>query len=129
AVSPVWETLAAVRAVNRGPLPAALGPWRRLVTPPETPVLVAVQSNGGYTPDFLTPPPQAGERSIGDEIAQVSQTPLDVVRDELQRTGAPLHGRPESLRRRIVRELELAWEVLLEPHWPRLHRVLATDVD
>jgi DNA-binding transcriptional ArsR family regulator len=129
AVSPVWETLAAVRAVNRGPLPPALGPWRRLVTPPATPVLVAVQSNGGYTPDFLTPPPQAGERSIAAEIEQVAKTPLEVVRDELRRTGAPLHGRPESLRKRIVQELEIAWSVLLEPHWPRLHRVLATDVD
>jgi DNA-binding transcriptional ArsR family regulator len=129
AVSPIWETLAAVRAVNHGQLPPALGPWRRLVTPPSTPVLVLVQGHGGYTPDFLTPPPQAGERSMAAELRLVAQTPLDVVRDELRRTGAPLIGRPESLRGRIVRELELAWSTLIEPHWPRLHRVLATDVD
>jgi DNA-binding transcriptional ArsR family regulator len=133
AVSPLWETLAAVRAVSVGPMPAALQPWRRLVQPPRTPLLTAVQSGTSYTPDFLTPPPQAGERSVATEIAQVAETPLDVVRDELQRcreTGATLPAcSPREARHQLVQEMRLAWEQLLQPHWPRLHRVLATDVD
>jgi DNA-binding transcriptional ArsR family regulator len=133
AISPLWETLAAVRAVTVGPLPAALQPWRRLVEPPRTPLLTAVQTGTRYTPDFLTPPPLAGERSVDAEIALVAETPLDAVRRELQRSrdeGAPLPDlTPREARSRIVREMRLAWEQLMQPHWPRLHRVLATDVD
>jgi DNA-binding transcriptional ArsR family regulator len=133
AVSPLWETLAAVRAVTVGPLPAALHPWRRLVQPPVTPLLTAVQAGSRYTPDFLTPPPQAGERSLDAEVDLVAQTPLDVVRDELQRcreAGAVVPRlSPGRARDQVVQEMQVAWAALLQPHWPRLHRVLATDVD
>lgn len=133
AISPLWETLAAVRATSVGPMPAALHPWRRLVDPPPTPLLTAVQSGSSYTPDFLTPPPLAGERSIDAEIALVAQTPLDVIRAELQRCraeGATLPaGSARSARDQVVQEMRLAWSHLMQPHWPRLHRVLATDVD
>ena len=133
AISPLWETLAAVRAVTVGPMPADLQPWRRLVVPPPTPLLTAVQSGTRYVPDFLTPPPQAGERAIDAEIAKVADTPLEVVRDELQRcrdTGAVLPDlTPRESRGRLVAEMRLAWDQLMQPHWARLHRVLATDVD
>ncbi|MCU1601705.1 MAG: ArsR family transcriptional regulator [Frankiales bacterium] len=133
AVSPLWETLAAVRALTVGPMPQAMYPWRKLVTAPPTPFLTAVQTGGRYTPDFLTPPPQAGERSVDAEFALVEQTPLAVVRDELQRArdaGADVpRESAQRSRTRAVEEMRLAWEQLLAPHWPRLHRVLATDVD
>ena len=133
AISPLWETLAAVRATTVGPLPAALQPWHRLVAPPRTPLLTAVQTGTRYTPDFLTPPPQAGERTLHAEIALVAATPLDAVRHELQRCredGAQLPDlTPREARSRIVKEMQLAWDQLMQPHWPRLHRVLATDVD
>jgi len=138
AVSPLWEVLAAVRALDGGPLPSALLSWRRTVTPPPTPLLAAVQRGRPYTPDFLTPPPEAGERSIDAEIDLVAATPLQAVRQELSRCledGPPdplvarLAGRPRQARDQVVRELRLAWEELLRPSWPRLHRVLALDVD
>jgi DNA-binding transcriptional ArsR family regulator len=138
AVSPLWELLAAVRAVHVGPLPTTLRPWRQTVTPPETPLLAAVQRGRRYTPDFLTPPPEAGERSIDAEIELVAATPLQAVGRELTRcldAGldnpllARLAGRPRQARDQAVREMRLAWEQLLRPSWPRLHRVLATDVD
>ncbi|MFN2537788.1 MAG: DUF5937 family protein [Mycobacteriales bacterium] len=133
AISPLWETLAAVRAVTVGPMPAALHPWRRLVEPARTPLLTAVQTTSTYTPDFLTPPPQAGERSADAELALVAQTALDVVAAELQRCrdqGAPLPAlSPAQARDQLVNEMRAAWSSLMRPHWPRLHRVLATDVD
>lgn len=134
AVSPLWETLAAVRAASVGPMPQAMQPWRRLVDPPLTPLLTAVQTDAAYTPDFLTPPPRAGERSVDDEIALVAETPLTVVRDELRRcrlSGAHLLPAlsPGRARDQVVGEMRRAWAQLLQPHWPRLHRVLATDVD
>ena len=133
AVSPLWETLAAVRATTVGPMPQAMNPWRRLVVPPPTPFLTALQTGTGYVPDFLTPPPQAGERSIEAEIALVAETPLAVVQAELHRArdaGADVPRlRAHQARARAVAEMRLAWEQLLKPHWPRLHRVLATDVD
>jgi hypothetical protein len=134
AVSPLWETLAAVRAVSVGPMPQVMQPWRRLVDPPLTPLLTAVQAGATYTPDFLTPPPRAGERSVEDEIALVAETPLAVVRDELRRcrlSGGRLLPAlsPGRARDQLVSEMRRAWAQLLQPHWPRLHRVLATDVD
>ncbi|MGB8652480.1 MAG: DUF5937 family protein, partial [Mycobacteriales bacterium] len=128
AVSPIWEVLAAVRAVHLGTVPPSLRPWRALVEPVATPVLVALQASRRYTPDFLTPPPVAGERSIEAEIELVAQTPLDVVREECRRAGVPVDD-PRALRDRVVEEMRDAWACLLQPHWPRLHRVLATDVD
>lgn len=133
AVSPLWETLAAVRAATVGPMPAAMRPWRRLVPHPQTPLLTAVQTGSRYTPDFLTPPPAAGERSIDVELALVAATPLPVVADELQRAreaGARVAPQsPAEILAQAVSEMRHAWEVLLAPHWARLHRVLATDVD
>lgn len=133
AVSPLWETLAAVRALTVGPLPAALAPWQRLVDPPATPLLTAVQARSRYTPDFLTPPPRAGERSALEELDLVAATPLAVVGEELQRArdaGAEVPElTPRRAREQAVAEIRRAWEQLMRPHWPRLHRVLATDVD
>ena len=138
AVSPLWELLAALRAVHVGPLPTALVPWGRTVVPPRTPLLAAVQRGRPYTPDFLSPPPRAGERSIDDEIALVAATPLPVVEDELSRSLAAgehdpvlarLSARPRQARDQVVREMHLGWERMLRPNWPRLHRVLAADVD
>src|SRR5437879_4051761 len=85
AVSPLWETLAAVRALTVGPVPQVMQPWRRTVQTPDTPLLTALQTGSPYTPDFLTPPPAAGERTVEREIALVAETPLAVVLDEIQR--------------------------------------------
>jgi DNA-binding transcriptional ArsR family regulator len=139
AISPVWEALAAVRAVSRAQVPPSLRPWRDPVAPVDPELLTRLQFHSSYTPDFLTPPPAAGERSIEAEIALVAATPLQVVREEVTRC---LHEgdlrdpllqemarRPAAARTRIVRELEIAWDAYLKPTWPRLHRVLATDVD
>lgn len=133
AISPLWETLAAVRAVTVGPLPPVLQPWRKLVTPPVTPLLTALQDGVSYTPDFLTPPPAAGERTFDAEVELVAGTPLETVRLELRRSkrlGARFPSAATTASRaQAVDEMRLAWRALLQPHWPRLHRVLATDVD
>lgn len=138
AVSPLWELLAAVRAVDIGPLPTTLRPWRRTITSSKTPLLAAVQCDRHYTPDFLTPPPEAGERSIEAEVQLVGATPLSTVKQELARCLADgphdellarLSNRPRQARDQVVREMRLGWDQLLRPSWPRLHRVLATDVD
>lgn len=145
AVSALWEVLAAVRAVTTGPSLPALRPWHVLIGPAlvglDLSALAAVQADSRYTPDFLTPPPVAGERGIEAELDLVQQTPTAVVREELGRCLAervtvaaddPLHvmvRRPAWARGLLVRQLREAWEQLLLPYWPRLHRVLATDVD
>lgn len=133
AISPLWETLAAVRAVTVGPLSPLLRPWRRAVDVPDTPLLTALQDGTRYTPDFLTPPPVAGERGIDEEIALVAETPLETVRAELRRSkrfGARFPSAATTTSRtQAAEELRLAWQHLMAPHWPRLHRVLATDVD
>ena len=63
AVSPVWETQAAVQAYADARAASYHRPWLRIVQARaaglELAPLLAVLASQGYVPDFLTPPPQA----------------------------------------------------------------------
>lgn len=140
AVSPLWETLAAARVLTTRATTPALRPWLDRIDPGALDLsrLAAVQAPHGYTPDFLTPAPLAGERSIDAELDLVRQTPVAVVRAELERCLQQrgldrllqeLVRRPARARAQLAHDLEQVWSHLVAPSWPRLHRVLAGDVD
>jgi hypothetical protein len=140
-VSPLWETLAAARVLTTGGASPALRPWLDQIDAGALDLsrLAALQAPRGYTPDFLTPAPLAGERSIEAELELVRRTPVDVVAAELDRClrqRAPVDDvlpelvrRPAFARAQLVHDLEQVWACLVAPYWPRLHRVLAGDVD
>lgn len=110
AVSCLWEVLASVRILRDPGVPAVHQRWAtqaragidengllwRLVAP-----------TGGYTPDFLTPPPTGLAADLSRELAGLRATPPSLVRAHLRLAGlapAPdrLAGDPASGLARLV---------------------------
>jgi DNA-binding transcriptional ArsR family regulator len=144
AISPLWETHAAVRVLygeHRRPL---YQPWiarrRRAADAVDLNLLLAAQPPVGYAPDFLSPPPGGPTTTVDDELARVRRTPLRQVARELARCRdqEPVNPRADALdpfvadpragRERIVAALARAWSAILEPDWPKVARILADDV-
>src|SRR5690349_18801949 len=66
------------------------------------PVTAALQPPSGWVPDFIAPPPRAADRSIGDELAEVAASPLDLVVPDLRRS---LDSHPTRRRRAVLEPL------------------------
>jgi Family of unknown function (DUF5937) len=143
AVSPLWETTNAVRTLAEPQRHGYHLPWLRQVQPElphlELAPLLAVQPRHGYTPDFLTPPPQSPLVTIDQELERVRSTPVDEVALELgrslaQREGPPpaalraLLADPAAAPRRLSELLERCWQLLLAPWWERIRDLLDGDI-
>jgi DNA-binding transcriptional ArsR family regulator len=143
ALSPLWETTNAVRALAEPERHGYHLPWLRRVQPHlsrlELAPLLAVQPYRGYTPDFLTPPPQSPLVTIDQELDRVRSTPAGQVALELGRSLASRQGAaPAALRAlladpaaapgRLGELLERCWRLLLAPHWERIRDLLDGDI-
>jgi DNA-binding transcriptional ArsR family regulator len=146
ALSPLWETVAAVRTLADQRRRSYHLPWVRRVRPliddATLAPLLALLPRTGYTPDFLTPPPSGRPATFDAELAQLAATPLAQVEEELHRC---LHGpergtAPEpELAGRLLRSpahtvaelsslVRLCWERLVAPQWPQLRDLLQADI-
>ncbi|WP_327708786.1 winged helix-turn-helix domain-containing protein [Streptomyces sp. NBC_00464] len=144
AVSPLWETQAAVRVLGRPERQGYHLPWLRRIRGAAAGLglepLWLLMAEGGHSPDFFCPPPIGPLASFEEEIAGVRAIDPRLAGQDMARS---LADRPEVLRspagqtlladpERAVRELadllEQAWRVLIEPHWPRLRALLEADV-
>ncbi len=148
AISPLWETQAAVRTLLDPSRHALHLPWLRGVTrrlgqldPRPLTVLLPLH---GYIPDFLTPPPSTPLASIEEELQQVRQTPPDRLRAELDRALAQLDralaqlDHPSSPRELLADPARVAslladrlhdcWQHMLAEDWPRIRDLLQADV-
>jgi DNA-binding transcriptional ArsR family regulator len=143
ALSPLWETMNAIRTLADPRRHGYHLPWLRQVQPQlpglELAPLLAVQPQRGYTPDFLTPPPQSPLVTIDQELDRVRSTPAGEVALELRRTAAEREGGPPATLRallanpaaapeRLAELLERCWRVLLAPHWERIRDLLDGDI-
>jgi DNA-binding transcriptional ArsR family regulator len=143
ALSPLWETMNAVRTLAEPRRHGYHLPWLRQVQPRlpslELAPLLAVQPHRGYTPDFLTPPPQSPLVTIDQELDRVRSTPpgevaLELARTLAERDGAPpaaldeLLADPVAARERLGGLLERCWRVLLAPSWERIRDLLDGDI-
>lgn len=151
AVSPLCETHEAVRTVTRRDRHGYHLPWLRRMRDAAAgldlaPLRLLMPPQGGYTPDFLGPPPDArsapssGTGGFPRELARLRATDAALAHRELARSLACTPGAAESARGRAmlddpagaVRELadvtERAWRALVEPDWPALHAVLEADI-
>ncbi|MGI8753439.1 MAG: DUF5937 family protein [Acidimicrobiales bacterium] len=99
--------------------------------------LMAVLPKHGYTPDFLTPPPQTPLSDAAAELARIRATPVEQVVRELTWALADrpvsVEGRsmledPAATRDRLADLLEACWERLVAPHWPVLRDLLEADI-
>src|SRR3954469_8947671 len=89
AVSPLFEATASVAAL-RDPAAASLHlPWVRAARAAlgdlDLSLLDALVGRpGGYTPDFISPPPESPLPDVAAEIERVARTPPAQVREELR---------------------------------------------
>jgi DNA-binding transcriptional ArsR family regulator len=148
ALSPLWETGAAVRTLTQPQRQVHHLPWlRRIQRQPDlarldlTP-LRALQPVAGFTPDFLSPPPAGPLTDFDHELAQVRATSLGQVARELERSASERPGGdpasaavvdalaadPAAALGRLAGLLADCWALLVEPHWPRLRDLLDADI-
>jgi len=89
AVSPVWETQAAVQAFADERARRYHQPWLHLVQARAARLdlapLLAVLPRRGYVPDFLTPPPQTARPGLRGQLAEIRATEPAQVARELER--------------------------------------------
>lgn len=88
-----------------------------------------------YVPDFLTPVPGIAAPTLEHELAGLVATPPDVVRTDVERLPSPwhplvaaLHQDPAAVLPRLAGEIRGYWRVALQPHWPRIQRLLEGEV-
>lgn len=146
ALSPLWETMAATRTLVEPPRQVHHLPWLRQVQPDlahlDLAPLLALQPRIGYTPDFLSPPPEGPLGDFAHELDRVRATPPGQVARELDRCARErrdddptraalaraLAADPAATLERLTGLLAAAWAVLLEPRWPRLRDLLDADI-
>lgn len=143
AVSPLQETMSAVRLLSR---PAEIGhhaSWLRAVQPAldglDLTLLSLLSPRGSYGPDFLNPPPAGPAVTFAAELATVRRTPAARVRREIDRclterfgthhpAAAEVLRRGDRARALCADALEACWSALVEPWWPRIRAALDADI-
>ncbi len=144
AVSPVFETLAAIRVATGPQGPGCHRRWLESVRPAletlDLRAITVLQPRRGYTPDFLGPPPLAPVGRFEAELARIAATPGPVVRNEIELSlrdtpgsretefGRLLLGDPSEVLSFLTAVIEAAWHALVEPVWPRVRALLEADV-
>ena len=145
AVSPVWETQAAVQAFADARAASYHEPWLRLVQARADRLglapLLAVLPRFGYVPDFLTPPPRTPRPAIRDQLAEIRATEPAQVARELERCRETVADEPdrrmltsmlinpERARDRLAALLHEAWASLVAPFWVRICTLLDRDIE
>ena len=146
-MSPVFETLSAVRVTTGQQPPDHHRPWLDSVRPRldgpdglDLRPLTLLQPRRGYTPDFFSPPPTGSQARFEDELSRIAATPPAQVHAEITRslretpgaagsaTGRLLLGDPEQVLQLITGLVRTAWTTLVEPVWPRVRALLDADV-
>jgi len=143
-VSPAWETMHAIRVIAEPGRHQYHLPWLEAVRPQAERLdlgpLLALSPRRGWTPDFLSPVPDTANADMAGELARVRATPPDQVADEVRRSlteryGAPvppgaweLLDDPAATRDRVADLLAQCWQLLVEPHWPRLRDRIEADM-
>ncbi|MFF2146275.1 helix-turn-helix domain-containing protein [Kitasatospora sp. NPDC058190] len=151
-VSPLHE---AVNTLMASSLNSRTGPYawvgrtRRVLRREKLELLagLALEQDGGYIPDFLSPHPSGPDPTVTEQLEAVRRTDPERVRAELEtvRNGLPaanLIGRqvpdtvlrslqrgPRYFAERVADELGRYWELALAPYWPDARAVLDAEID
>ncbi len=144
AISPLWETQAAIRMLAR---PRQYGyhlPWLRRIKDAAAGLdlepIWLLMPDGGHSPDFWCPPPTGALATFDEEIARVRAVDVDMAYTDLSlaldetpgarrsATGRALLADPAAAVGMLADRIEEAWRTLLAPEWPRLRALLEADI-
>ena len=144
AVSPMWETVASLRAAQTVRPGSFHHRWaaavRASITAGELRTLRALVPPSGHLADFLTPIPPRRHMTFAAELAQVASADAEDVLADLHHLLSAQrdpelrqvlgHGLDdvEGLRRRAGDELRRHWTTSVEPLWKRVRAVAEADV-
>ncbi|MET7596906.1 DUF5937 family protein [Streptomyces sp. NPDC004082] len=145
AVSPLCQTHEALRMLRRPSRHAYHRAWLRRVRATVAGLDLSLlwlfmPRPGGYTPDFLGPPPESPCPAFEEELARMRATDPGMARTEMARSLACTPGAarspharaalddPADAVRRLADLTERAWHALLAPDWPRHRALLEADV-
>ncbi|MFJ3596408.1 DUF5937 family protein [Streptomyces sp. NPDC090126] len=144
ALSPLFETQEAVRTLSRPYRHGYHLPWLRRIREAAAALdlepLWLLMPDAGHNPDFICPPPIGPLATFDEEIAGVRAVDPQVAREDMasalaerpgardSATGRRLLADPARAVRELADLLERAWQVLIEPYWPRLRALLEADI-
>jgi DNA-binding transcriptional ArsR family regulator len=141
AISPLWETAAAIRALRNPSVGSLHLPWVKRIRPHlkdmDLSLPLALLPRRGYIADFLTPPPISPLMGFEDELEIIRATSTDLVRHDVtlliedgspRATLQPFLDDPEVTVQRLADSLEQFWTVALEADWPRVQSLLEADI-
>ncbi|SDS97592.1 DNA-binding transcriptional regulator, ArsR family [Streptomyces sp. TLI_053] len=144
AISPLWETAAAARAVTDPGRHVVHLPWIRRAaslgrggglggrtSPP-----AALTARSGLLAGRLLPAPRCPLAEIEEELSALLATPPEQVRDALAAVPRPAPtgaGRqpaedPERVLPELAEALHSWWEAAVRPYWPRIRAALEADI-
>jgi hypothetical protein len=134
-VSCLWEVLAGVRILRDPGVPEVHRRWAARVRLAPGLLRQLVAPTGGYTPDFLTPPPTGLTADLDRDLAGLRATPPEVVRAhlDLMPGGRPaplrdLYADPRAGLLRLAEEVAAFWRSAIAPDWPRMRALLEAEV-
>jgi biotin operon repressor len=140
ACSALQEAMASLRVLDDPAGHTMHLPWYREVAGRaarlELGLLRALVPANGYSPDFISPPPDSPLPDLDADLARVAATPPERVRSEItERFGgnpppvvAGLLADPAAGLQTVVTQLRQWFEVALEEHWPRIRALLQADI-
>jgi biotin operon repressor len=134
-VSCLWEVLASVRILRDRGVPALHRNWAERVRLEHGPLWHLIAPSGGYSPDFLTPPPTGLTADLDRDLAGLRTTPPEAVRAhlDLMPGGRPaalndLYADPRTGLDRLADEIAAYWRIAIAPYWPRMQALLESEV-
>jgi len=134
-VSCLWEVLASARILRDPGVPEVHRRWAARVRLAPGLLRHLVAPSGGYTPDFLTPPPTGLDADLDRDLAVLRATPPSVVRAHLDllpgdRPAAirDLYADPTAGLPRLAEEIAAYWQTAIAPDWPRMRELLESEV-
>lgn len=141
AYSPLIELTSSFKVLRNPQRHVAYQDWAeealRILDRIEFPYMSAVILQHGYVVDFLTPTPTKTILNFEDEIDRVRETPVDVIRKNVEVVMAyagesPIRhlflDRPREALECLIEELRFYWNAVLAPHWAQMSIILENDV-